>query len=192
MKEESPARWTAWAAAPAPALRRRENLRSASFRDYTTGGATPGRGDGSAVLSRWQGPRATTERGLNTGCRGHPCRAIQDSASALPNSLARSSGEGEGEGEGHLRRECLMRRMIASLLHPFPLPSSRAKPRDPCRNHYGLALRWYSAGALWHGRCRRHLHGDRLIAIPIHSGARRKSAGHRIVELRRIQIAEEA
>src|ERR1019366_3586920 len=29
----------------------------------------PGRGDGSAVLSRWQWPRATTERGLNTGCR---------------------------------------------------------------------------------------------------------------------------
>ncbi|MGB8414266.1 MAG: hypothetical protein WCE23_15710, partial [Candidatus Binatus sp.] len=35
MKEESPARWAAGAAAPAPAVRRRENLRSASFRDYT-------------------------------------------------------------------------------------------------------------------------------------------------------------
>src|ERR1039458_9405546 len=34
----------------------------------------PGRGDGSAVLSRWQWPRATTERGLNTGCRAQPCR----------------------------------------------------------------------------------------------------------------------
>src|SRR5208282_5817661 len=31
MKEESPARWAAGAAAPAPASRRRENLRSASF-----------------------------------------------------------------------------------------------------------------------------------------------------------------
>src|ERR1019366_10204225 len=37
MKEESPARWAAGAAAPAPALRRRENLRSASFRDYAMG-----------------------------------------------------------------------------------------------------------------------------------------------------------
>ena len=34
MKEESLARWAAGAAAPAPAVRRRENLRSASFRDY--------------------------------------------------------------------------------------------------------------------------------------------------------------
>ena len=32
--EESPARWAAGAAVPAPAVRRRENLRSASFRDY--------------------------------------------------------------------------------------------------------------------------------------------------------------
>ncbi len=23
--------------------------------------------------ARWHGPRATTERGLNTECRGHPC-----------------------------------------------------------------------------------------------------------------------
>jgi len=37
MKEESPARWAAGAAAPAPAVRRRENLRSASFRDYAMG-----------------------------------------------------------------------------------------------------------------------------------------------------------
>ena len=38
-------------------------------------GVTPGRGDGSAVLGRWQGPRATTERGLNTGCRAQPGKA---------------------------------------------------------------------------------------------------------------------
>ena len=49
MKEESPARWAAGAAAPAPAVRRRENLRSASFRDYAVAGVTPGRCDGSAV-----------------------------------------------------------------------------------------------------------------------------------------------
>src|SRR5208337_4261061 len=36
-------------------------------------GVTPGRGDGSAVLSRWQGPRPPTAGGLNIGCRGHPC-----------------------------------------------------------------------------------------------------------------------
>src|SRR5208282_477501 len=36
-------------------------------------GVTPGRGDGNAVLSRWQGPRPPTAGGLNTGCRGHPC-----------------------------------------------------------------------------------------------------------------------
>src|ERR1035437_2134451 len=41
MKEESPARWAAGAAAPAPAVRRRENLRSASFRDYAMAGVTP-------------------------------------------------------------------------------------------------------------------------------------------------------
>jgi len=41
--EESPARWAAGAAAPAPALRRRENLRSASFRDYAMEAVTPGR-----------------------------------------------------------------------------------------------------------------------------------------------------
>src|ERR1035437_6989559 len=40
MKEESPARWAAGAAAPAPAVRRRENLRSASFRDYAMAGVT--------------------------------------------------------------------------------------------------------------------------------------------------------
>src|ERR1035437_1373224 len=34
-------------------------------------GFPPGRGDGSAVLTRSQGPRATTERGLNTG---QPCQ----------------------------------------------------------------------------------------------------------------------
>jgi len=50
-------------------------------------GLTPGRGDGSAVLTRWQGPRATTERGLDTGCRGHPWpwrrqRSINPSAGA--------------------------------------------------------------------------------------------------------------
>ena len=41
----------------------------------TSGGArvAPGRGDGSAILSRWQGPRPPTAGGLNTGCRGHPC-----------------------------------------------------------------------------------------------------------------------
>ena len=33
-------------------------------------------------------------------------------------SLAGLSGE--GLGEGHLRRECLMRRMIASFRHPDP------------------------------------------------------------------------
>src|ERR1035437_3641859 len=33
MRKKSPARWAAGAAAPAPAVRRRENLRSASFRD---------------------------------------------------------------------------------------------------------------------------------------------------------------
>jgi len=38
MKEESPARWAAGAAAPAPAVGRRENLRSASFRDYAMAG----------------------------------------------------------------------------------------------------------------------------------------------------------
>ena len=32
------------------------------------------RGDGSAVLSRWQGQRPPTAGGLNIGCRGHPCR----------------------------------------------------------------------------------------------------------------------
>ena len=41
MKEESPARWAAGAAAPAPAVRRRENLRSASFRDYAMGMGDP-------------------------------------------------------------------------------------------------------------------------------------------------------
>src|SRR5450759_3899771 len=41
MKEESPARWAAGAAAPAPAVRRRENLRSASFRDYAIAGGEP-------------------------------------------------------------------------------------------------------------------------------------------------------
>jgi hypothetical protein len=41
MKEESPARWAAGAAAPAPAVRRRENLRSASFRDYAMAGLSP-------------------------------------------------------------------------------------------------------------------------------------------------------
>ena len=34
------------------------------------------RGDGSAVLGPWQGPRATTERGLNPECRGHPCSPL--------------------------------------------------------------------------------------------------------------------
>ncbi len=43
-------------------------------------GLTPGRSDGSAVLSRWQCLRATTERGLNTGCRGHPCKPTVGSA----------------------------------------------------------------------------------------------------------------
>src|ERR1035437_9160695 len=33
----------------------------------------PARGDGSAVLSRWQCPRATTERGLNAG---PPCQRV--------------------------------------------------------------------------------------------------------------------
>ena len=42
----------AGAAAPAPAVRRRENLRSASFHDYALAGVTPGRGDGSAVLKQ--------------------------------------------------------------------------------------------------------------------------------------------
>src|SRR5208283_2545436 len=37
---------------------------------------TPGRGDGSAVLSRWQHPRATTERGVNGRCRAQPCPAV--------------------------------------------------------------------------------------------------------------------
>src|SRR5208337_717610 len=64
---------SAGAAAPAPAVRRRENLRSASFRDYTMAGVTPGRGDGSAVLGRWQWPRPPLAGGLNIGCRGHPC-----------------------------------------------------------------------------------------------------------------------
>src|SRR5208283_4064835 len=41
MKEESPARWAAGAAARAPAVRRRENLRSASFRDYAMAEVTP-------------------------------------------------------------------------------------------------------------------------------------------------------
>src|ERR1019366_7621136 len=35
-------------------------------------GVTPGRGDGSAVLSRWQGPRPPTAGRLNTECRDHP------------------------------------------------------------------------------------------------------------------------
>src|ERR1017187_9171838 len=63
-----------------------ENLRGASFpldpeserpsSGFCDGqwaqGSPPGRGDASAVLSRWQGPRATTERGVIGGCRGHP------------------------------------------------------------------------------------------------------------------------
>ena len=39
-------------------------------------GLTPGRGDGSAVLSRWQGSRPPTAGGLNTGCRAQPCFRI--------------------------------------------------------------------------------------------------------------------
>src|ERR1035437_5261051 len=70
MKEESPARWAAGAAAPAPAVRRRENLRSASFREHTM------------EESARQGPRATTERGLNIECRGHPCTQWKENGAA--------------------------------------------------------------------------------------------------------------
>src|ERR1035437_10438233 len=52
MKEESPARWAAGAAAPAPAARRRENLRSASFRDYAAG-VTPA--PKVKAARRWRG-----------------------------------------------------------------------------------------------------------------------------------------
>src|ERR1035437_8928446 len=51
-------------------------------------GVTPGRGDGSAVLSRGQGPRPPTAGGLNTGCRGHPCRSLLDRSGVIIQSLA--------------------------------------------------------------------------------------------------------
>src|ERR1019366_10334650 len=64
MKEESPARWAAGAAAPAPALRRRENLRSASFRDYAMG--------------RWHGWPGLRPRSVVARC---PCQRLN---TALP------------------------------------------------------------------------------------------------------------
>src|ERR1019366_3273943 len=84
MKEESPARWAAGAAAPAPAVRRRENLRSASFREYTmeesarqgprppTGGGRYAGWEREAAARR--GPPPPTAGGLNVECRGHPCK----------------------------------------------------------------------------------------------------------------------
>jgi len=61
MKEESPARWAAGAAAPAPAVRRRENLRSASFRDYAAG-VTPAPSIKDA--RRWRARPLPRARGL--------------------------------------------------------------------------------------------------------------------------------
>src|SRR5208337_3012456 len=43
-------------------------------------GVTPGRGGGSAVLSRWQRPRPLTAGGLNTGCRAQPCSPLLQTA----------------------------------------------------------------------------------------------------------------
>jgi hypothetical protein len=58
MKEESPARWAA-GADPCTAVRRRENLRSASFRDYAMQ-------EPLAREASIKRPRATTGRDLRS------------------------------------------------------------------------------------------------------------------------------
>ncbi len=63
-------------AEPCTAVRRRENLRSASFRDYTM--AEPARDNGARPEHWVQGsplPRPPTAGGLNTECRAQPCGA---------------------------------------------------------------------------------------------------------------------
>jgi len=90
MKEESPARWAAGAAAPAPASRRRENLRSASFRDYAMAGVTPAPTVKAALRCRARAlPRA---RLFPIHITGLPCQRVLILAS-------RANGQGVSRAE---------------------------------------------------------------------------------------------
>src|SRR5208282_575782 len=81
MKEESPARCAAGAAAPASAVKRRENLRSASFRDYAMAGVTPA----LSIKARWHRGPVLTPRSIVGGMKEEsPARCAAGAAAPAP------------------------------------------------------------------------------------------------------------
>jgi len=110
-------------------------------------GITPGRAEGSAVLSRWQGPRPPTAGGLNTGCRAQPCGAGVTPGRGDGSAVLRPAGPRLCPSRSREKMRCADFRVFSLWVQgPQPLPPTAQVILSSCRARQRRAALTLGAG----------------------------------------------